>query len=110
MTICRCDRRSQGPDARPLLQVVLFLHTMNYLDVQQHNQNIQICIQNLMLKQILATISDNVPLHIPDVPDIASLTNISTTSTSDITHTPTYENHHRNLLPEQEGKKKLVPY
>ena len=63
-----------------------------------------------MLKQILATIGDNVPLHIPDVPDIASLTNISTTSTSDITHTPTYEHLHRNLLPEREGKNKLVPY
>ena len=46
---------------------------MNSLDVQQHHQNIQIRSQNLMLKQILATIGDNVPLHIPDVPDFCIL-------------------------------------
>ena len=57
--------------------------------------------QNLMLKQILANVGVNVPLHIPDVPDIAYLKNISTTSTFDITHPPTYEHLHRQLLPKK---------
>ena len=72
---------------------------MNYLIVQQHNQNIQMRSQNLMLKQILANVGVNVPLHIPDVPDISSLTNISTNSTFDITHPPTYEHLHRHFIP-----------
>ena len=63
-----------------------------------------------MLKQILATIGVNVPLHIPDITDIASITNISTNSPSDITNPPTYEHLHRNLLPEKGWKEKLVPY
>ena len=63
-----------------------------------------------MLKQILASIGVNVPLHIPDVPDILARTNISTTSTSNITHPPKYERLHRYLLPEKEVKNKLVPY
>ena len=78
--------------------------------LQQHHQNIQMRSQNLMLKQILDNVSVIVPLHIPDVPDIASLTNISKTSTSDIAHPPTYEPLRRNLLPKKEGKNKLVPY
>ena len=63
-----------------------------------------------MLKQILSSFSVNFPLHVPDVPDIEYFTNISTTFTSNITHPPTYEHLHRQLLPEKEGNKKLVPY
>ena len=63
---------------------------MNYLVVQQHHQNIQMRSQNLMLNKILANVGVNVPLHIPDVSDIEYLTKISTTSTFDITHPPTY--------------------
>ena len=63
-----------------------------------------------MLKQILSTFSVNVPLQIPNVTDIASLTNISTTLRSDIKNSPTHEHFHRHLLPEKEGKNKLVPY
>ena len=59
--------------------------------------------QNIILKQILATIGVNVTLHIPDIPYIASLAKISTTSTSDIPHPPTYEHLHRHLLPKNEG-------
>ena len=66
--------------------------------------------QNLMLKKILANVIVNVPPHISDFPDIAYLTNISTTSTSDRTHPPTYGHLHRHLLPEKEGNNKLVPY
>ena len=83
---------------------------MNSLVVHQHHQKNQMCSHNLVLKQILATVGVNVPLHIPDIPDIESLTNISTTSKSDITHPPTYEHFHRHFLPETEGKNKLVPY
>ena len=43
---------------------------MNSLVVHQHHQNVQICGQNLMLKQPLATAGVNFSLHIPDVPDI----------------------------------------
>ena len=63
-----------------------------------------------MLKQILDTVGVNAPLHIPDVPDVASLTNISTTSRPDIAHPPTYEHLHRLLIPKKEGKNKLVKY
>ena len=48
---------------------------MNYLIVEQHHQNIQMRNQNIMLKQILANVSVNDPVHIPDVPDVASLEN-----------------------------------
>ena len=58
-----------------------FFHTMNTLIVQQHHQNIQMRSKNITLNQILATVGVNVPLHIPYVPGIASLTKISTTST-----------------------------
>ena len=78
--------------------------------VHQHNQNVQICSQNILLKQILATVGVNVPLYIPDGPDIASPANISTTSTSDIPHPPTYEHLHRHFLPKKDGKNELVPY
>ena len=74
---------------------------MNYLVVQQHHQNIQMHGQNIMLMKILASANVNVPLQIPDVPDIASLKNISTTSTYDITHAPTYEHLHRHFLTEK---------
>ena len=40
------------------------------------------CNKNLMLNQILASAGVNFTLHITDVTDIVSLTNISTTSAS----------------------------
>ena len=55
---------------------------------------------NIMLNQIIASVGVDVPLHILDVPDIAYLTNISTTSTSDIIHKPIYGHLHGHLLPE----------
>ena len=76
-----------------------FSHTMNYLVVQQHHQKIEMRGHNLMLTQIRATSDVKIHLHIPDVPDIASLTNISTTSTFYITHPPTYEHINRHFLP-----------
>ena len=76
-----------------------FVHTVNSLVIHKHHQNIQMRSQNLMLNQILDSIGVNVPPQIPYVPDIASLTEISTTSTSDIAYPPTYEHLHRNLLP-----------
>ena len=51
-----------------------------------------------MLKKILSSVGVNSPLHIPDVPDIAYLTNISTASASKKTHPPTYEHLHGPLL------------
>ena len=83
---------------------------MNYLVVQQHHQNVQIRGQNLMLKQILTTSGVNIPLHIPDVPGISSLTRFSTSSTFDRPHPPTFEHPHRHLLPKNDGKNELVPY
>ena len=82
---------------------------MNYLVVQQHHQNVQIRIHNLMLKQLLATGDVNVSLHIPDVPYISSLTDISTSSTSEMPHSLTFEHLHRHLLPTKYGKNELVP-
>ena len=63
-----------------------------------------------MLKEILASISVNVPLHIPDIPNIPYPTKISTTSESEKTHTPTYDHLHIPLLTQNEPKNKLVPY
>ena len=83
---------------------------MNYLVLQKYHQNIQMRSHNIMLKQILSTVVVNVPLHIPYFTDISSLTHISKTSTSDITHPPTYDHLHSYLLPEKEGKNKLFPY
>ena len=83
---------------------------MNSLVVQQHNQNVQIRSQNIMLKQILNTSGVNVPLHIPDGTDIAYPTNISITSTSDMPHSPTYEHLRRHLLPKKDGNNELGPY
>ena len=79
---------------------------MNYLAIQQRHQNIQMRNQNVMLKQVLSSVGVNVSLHVTDVPDIASLTNIYTTSTYNITNPPTYERFYRHLLPEK-GKKKI---
>ena len=76
---------------------------MNNLIVKKHHQNIQMNIQNLMLKQILASVSVNVSLHILGVPDIASLTRIYTISTSNITHPPTYERLSRQVVPYPDG-------
>ena len=63
-----------------------------------------------MLKQILASVVVDVPLHIPDVPGIESLSNIYTNSTSNVTHPSTYERLHKQLIPKKEGKNKLVTY
>ena len=63
-----------------------------------------------MLKQLLATDGVNVSLHIPYVPDILSVTDISTSSTSNIPHPPTFEELPRNLLPKKDGKNNLVIY
>ena len=83
---------------------------MNSLVVQQHHQNVQIRSHNLMLKQIIATVGVNVPLHIPYVPDIPYLKKNSTTSKSDMPHPPTYKHLHRYLLPKKDRKNELVPY
>ena len=64
---------------------------MNSLVVQQHHQNFQIRSQNLMLKQLLATSGVNVSLHIPYVPDISSVADISTSSTYNMPPPPTLE-------------------
>ena len=63
-----------------------------------------------MLKQMLASTSVTIPLHIPYVPDISILTNVSTTSESNETHTPTYENLHIPLLSKKESKNNYFPY
>ena len=63
-----------------------------------------------MLKQLLATAGVNVSIHIPDVPDISSVTDISTGSTSDMPHPPTFEPLPRHFLPKKGVKKQLVPY
>ena len=82
---------------------------MNSLVVQQHHQNFQIRSHNLMLKQILVTSGVNVPIHIPDVPYIPYLTNISTSSKYDIPHPPTFEHLHRHLLHKKDVNNELVP-
>ena len=61
-----------------------------------------------MLKQTLATAGVNVPLHILDVPDIVSPTNISTSSTSEMPHPPTFDHPNRHLLPKKDEKYELV--
>ena len=63
-----------------------------------------------MLKQLLATAGVNASLHIPDVPDISSVTYISTSSTSDMPHPPTFEHLPRHLLPKKDRNNELVPY
>ena len=63
-----------------------------------------------MLKQLLATAGVNVSLHIPYVPDISSVTDISTSSTSNMSHPPTFEHLPRNLIPKKDGKNALVRY
>ena len=83
---------------------------MNYLIVQQHNQNIQMRSQNLMLKHILATVGVNALLHNPYVSDIAYLTNIHLTSTFDMTHPIKYEHFFSHLPPKKEVNNELVPY
>ena len=83
---------------------------MNSLVAQQHHQNIQICSQNIMLKQLLGTVGVNISLQIPDVPAISFVTDISTSSTSDMPHPLTFENLPRNLLPKKDGKNELVRY
>ena len=63
-----------------------------------------------MLKQLLATAGVNVSLHIPDVPDILSVTDIYTGSKSNMPHPPTFEQLPKNLLPKKDGKNELVIY
>ena len=84
-----------------------FVYIIMFLVVKQQHENIQMRSQNIMLRKILAYVGVNVSVNIPHVPDIASITNIYTTSTSNITHPHTYEHIHRHLLPEKEGKKKI---
>ena len=83
---------------------------MNYLVVHQHHQNVQIRSHNIMLNQLLATAGVNVSLHIPYVPDISSVTDISTSSTSNMPHPPTFKHLPRNLLPKKYGKNELARY
>ena len=83
---------------------------MNSLVVQQHHKNVQIRSQNLMLKQLLATAGANVSLYIPYVPDISSVTEISTSLTSNMPPPPTFEELPRNLLPKKYGNNELVIY
>ena len=54
-----------------------------------------------MLKQLLATAGVNVSICIPDVPDISSVTDIYTSSTSNMPPPPTLEEIPRNLLPKR---------
>ena len=63
---------------------------MNPLVIQKHHKNIQVRSHNLRLKQIISYVVVNVPIHITDVTDIEYLTKMSTTSTYDITHAPTF--------------------
>ena len=63
-----------------------------------------------MLNKILASIGVDVPLHIPDVPDIPYFIKISTTSAYNQTHPSTYEHLHRTLITQNVSKNKLVPY
>ena len=64
------------------------------------------CSQNLMLRQIRASVGVNAPLHIPYYPTIASVTKFSTTSACNGTHQSTYEKLHRHFLTQNESKKK----
>ena len=63
-----------------------------------------------MLRKLLGTAGVNVSLQITDVPDISSVTYISTSSTSNMPHPPTFEELPRNFLPKKDGKNKLVIY
>ena len=63
-----------------------------------------------MLKQLLATAGVNVSIHIPYVPDISSVTDIYTSSTSNMSPPPKFEELPRNLLPKKDGKNELVVY
>ena len=83
---------------------------MNSLVVQKYHQNVQIRSQNLMLKQLLATAGVNVSFHIPYVPDISSVTEISKSSTSNMPHPPKFKHLPRNLLPKKDGNNELVRY
>ena len=65
--------------------------------VQLYTQKIQVHSQNLTLKQSIAYVGVNVPLHITYVTDIEYLTNTSKDSESNITHPPTYEHPHRHF-------------
>ena len=87
-----------------------FAHTMNFLVVQQHHKNVQIRSHNLTFKQILSTVGVNVPLQNTEDPDITSLTNSSSRSTSDMPYPPTFEHLNMHLLPKNDRKKKLVSY
>ena len=73
---------------------------MNYLVVHHHHQKFQMSSHKLTLKKILASVGVNFPLQNTYVTDIVSLINIYTTSTSIVTHLPTYERLHKHFLPE----------
>ena len=64
----------------------------------------------VMLEQILASIGFAVPLHFPDVPDIPSLTKISTSLASNETHPPTYDHLYSPLLVQKESNNKNITY
>ena len=81
----------------------------DHQNIDQHQQNIQMRNHNLMLMEMLASTGFNVYLHILDIPDILSITKISTISASDKTHPSTYEHLHRNSLTQNEPKNKTVP-
>ena len=66
--------------------------------------------QNIMFKQILASVIVNVPLRIPDVSDIPSLQNIPTNSASKKTRPPTSEHLHRILIFQNKSNNQLVTY
>ena len=63
-----------------------------------------------MLKQLQGTAGVDVSLHIPDVPDISSVTEMSTSSISNMPTPPIFEELPRNFLPKKVGKNELVIY
>ena len=61
-----------------------------------------------MLKKILASVGVNFHIHTPDVPDIPSLKK-STTSASNKTQPPTYENLYGPLVTKKYLMNKTIP-
>ena len=66
--------------------------------------------QNIMLKHVISSIGVTVPLHLPNVPDIPSITYISTTSAYNEIHPTTYEHLHRTLQTQNQSKNKTITY
>ena len=84
--------------------------SINSLLVNKYHQSIQMCTHNIMLKQMQNSISVAFPIHIPDVPDISSPLNISTTSAYNEIHPTTYEHLHRTLQTQNQSKNKTITY